>query len=186
MPHEEKATRSTSMMIVIGSGGHTKEMLSLISFLGSQYSPRYYIMANTDQMSNDKVREFESSKKNKENSQHKIYRIPRSREVRQSWFTSIWTTLVAIIYAFPLVFYINPGIILCNGPGTCIPLCFAGLLLKIFTFGKTQMIYVESICRVETLSLSAKLLYYIVDHMFVQWPSLQQQYPRTKYIGRIV
>lgn len=62
--------RSLSCYIVYNFiGGHTKEMLSLISFLGSQYTPRYYIMANTDQMSNDKVTEFESSKKNKENNQ---------------------------------------------------------------------------------------------------------------------
>ena len=60
------------------------------------------------------------------------------------------------------------------------------IFLQIITFGGVKVIYVESICRVETLSLSAKLLYYLADHLLVQWPSLQAKYPRTQYIGRLV
>ena len=48
------------------AGGHTKEMLTLVSCIGSQYTPRYYIMANTDKMSKDKVKQFESTKKKNE------------------------------------------------------------------------------------------------------------------------
>ena len=41
-------------------------MLTLVSCIGSQYTPRYYIMANTDKMSKDKVKQFESTKKKNE------------------------------------------------------------------------------------------------------------------------
>ena len=54
------------------------------------------------------------------------------------------------------------------------------------TLGKTKIIYVESICRVETLSMSGKILYHIADHMLVQWQSLLTKYPKCQYIGRVV
>ncbi len=37
--------------------------------------------------------------------------IPRSREVGQSYFTSIWTTLVAILAAMTAVFRFNPDLV---------------------------------------------------------------------------
>lgn len=53
-------------------------------------------------------------------------------------------------------------------------------------FGKdVKIVYVESIARVETLSLSGKLLYLTADYFLVQWPQLQSKYPRTEYMGRL-
>lgn len=76
--------------------------------------------------------------------------------------------------------------VLCNGPGTCIPLCTAGLLLGILGLKRVLLVYVESICRVESLSLSGKILYPFADYFFVQWKPLQAKYPKSTYIGRIV
>lgn len=50
----------------------------------------------------------------------------------------------------------------------------------------TKIVYVESICRVETLSMSAKLLYNFADSLLVQWPELTLKYPKCQYIGRLV
>lgn len=172
----------------MGSGGHTKEMLSLLSGLGPHYCPRYYVIANTDTMSQKKVEEFEQQKNIAENSkpEFSFILIPRSREVAQSWGSTILSTLYALFKSFPVVFSCNPDLILCNGPGTCVPVCLAGLLLKILSLGRVQIVYVESICRVDTLSMSAWMLYYVADQMLVQWPSLQTKYPRTQYIGKLV
>ena len=49
-----------------------------------------------------------------------------------------------------------------------------------------KLVYVESICRVKTLSLTAKILYYVVDRLIVQWPDLYEKYERAVYLGRIV
>lgn len=76
--------------------------------------------------------------------------------------------------------------VLCNGPGTCVPLCAAGLLLGILGMKKVLIVYVESICRVQTLSLTGKILYPISDYFFVQWPSLRDKYPKSIFLGRIV
>ncbi|XP_046561460.1 UDP-N-acetylglucosamine transferase subunit ALG14 homolog [Haliotis rubra] len=182
----DKRKDPASLMVVVGSGGHTREVLCLVRQLGSHYSPRYYIIADTDKMSEHKVHALEESRKEEqEESQYFVIRIPRSRNVKQSWVTTVLSTLYAAVYTFPVVFRRKPEIILCNGPGTCIPVCLAGLILKWLNFQRTMIVYVESICRVTSLSLSAKILYRFADHMFVQWPTLQQQYPKCQYIGRI-
>jgi len=76
--------------------------------------------------------------------------------------------------------------VLCNGPGTCVPLCAAGLLLGVLGLRKVLLVYVESVCRVETLSLSGKILYPVADYFFVQWPTLRDKYPQSIFLGRVV
>ncbi|XP_023932154.1 UDP-N-acetylglucosamine transferase subunit ALG14 homolog [Lingula anatina] len=179
--------------------GHTAEILSLVSGLAgrpepsfardtnrgkNRYSPREYIVANTDTMSEDRIKTAEA--KMGFNSQYFITKVPRSREVHQSWITTVMTTLYASLYCFPIVFKSRPDLLLCNGPGTCIPLCFAAFLLKLTGMKDVSIIYIESICRVESLSLSARILYYFADHILVQWPQLLKKFPGTEYIGRIV
>lgn len=76
--------------------------------------------------------------------------------------------------------------VLCNGPGTCVPLCVAALLLGLFGVKKVVIVYVESVCRVQTLSLTGSILYWLSDYFFVQWPSLRDKYPKAIFLGRIV
>ncbi|VDM69061.1 unnamed protein product [Strongylus vulgaris] len=52
---------SVSLCVVLGSGGHTTEMLELLKHLGARYTPRWYVVADTDHMSKDKVRECSCS-----------------------------------------------------------------------------------------------------------------------------
>jgi beta-1,4-N-acetylglucosaminyltransferase len=49
-----------------------------------------------------------------------------------------------------------------------------------------HIVYVESFARVQTLSLTGKLLYYVVDSFLVQWSELVVKYPRAVYNGVVV
>ncbi|TRY56027.1 hypothetical protein DNTS_013857 [Danionella cerebrum] len=176
-----------SVLVVAGSGGHTTEIIRLVGSLSQSYNPRHYVIADTDKMSEEKIRAFEEElEKNSSSSQFSIHRIPRSREVRQSWSSSLLSSLNALKSSIPLVFRLQPDLVLCNGPGTCVPLCAAGLLLGILGLKRVLIVYVESICRVETLSLSGKILYYLSDYFFVQWPPLKKNHPKAIYLGRLV
>lgn len=169
-----------STLIVLGSGGHTAEMINLLSVLQKdRFSPRFYIAAATDNMSLQKARLLE------ETSSAQFMQIYRSREVGQSYITSVWTTLIALSHGFWLMLRIRPQVILCNGPGTCVPLCVIAFLFKIVGIRWSSVFYVESIARVQRLSLSGLLLYklHIADQFFVQWPQLQRKYPRAHYVG---
>ncbi|XP_059122154.1 UDP-N-acetylglucosamine transferase subunit ALG14 homolog [Peromyscus eremicus] len=189
-PHHVTPRESLGLLIVAGSGGHTTEILRLVGSLSHAYSPRHYVIAESDEMSTSKIHAFERSRAERDStaecSQYHLHRIPRSREVRQSWLSSVFTTLHSMWFSFPLVHRIKPDLVLCNGPGTCVPICVSALLLGILGIKKVIIIYVESICRVETLSLSGKILRHLSDFFIVQWPALKEKYPKSVYLGRIV
>lgn len=185
--------RSLKTLIVLGSGGHTAEMLNIISVLDKQrFYPRIYIAALTDTMSLSRAGSMEATIIEKISSVHKdgirYVQIYRSREVGQSYITSVMTTTLATCHGLWLVFGIRPDIILCNGPGTCIPLCLAGFLLKVVGVRWAVIVYVESIARVRHLSLSALILYKLklADKIYVQWPQLQEKYPCCEFVGRLM
>ncbi|RZR86989.1 hypothetical protein BHM03_00014295 [Ensete ventricosum] len=111
--------------------------------------------------------------------------IYRSREVGQSYIISIGTTLIATAHALWLVIRIRPQVIICNDPGTCIPLCASGFPFKLLGLGWSHIFYIESIARVRKLSQSGLLLYksLLADQFYVQWPQLQKKYPRAHSVG---
>lgn len=157
-------------MIVLGSGGHTAEMIRILNYLSFEnYSPRIYVYADTDSMSIEKVKYLE-----KNNIDYKIIKIRRSREVHQSYYTSIYNTVYATLESVPHLWRECPELLLCNGPGTCVPLCIIVFLFKVFCIAQSTIIFVESFCRVKTLSLTGKILYYIADYQIMQWPYLQK------------
>eukprot|EP00897_Mesotaenium_endlicherianum_P008957 jgi/Mesen1/808/ME000110S_11076 len=189
-----RADEKVSTLIVLGSGGHTAEMLNLVAAmdLSSKYRPRTYIAAATDNMSLTRARTMEE-KLARESEQvsptgASYWQIYRSREVGQSYVTSVGTTLLAFAHATWLVLRSRPQLILCNGPGTCLPICLAGFLLKVLGVKSTTLVYVESVARVQKLSLTGSLLYklHITDQFFVQWPKLTEKYPGTLYVGRLI
>lgn len=147
--------------IVIGSGGHTAEMLKLVQNLNSvNYSPRIYIMASTDTSSEVKIHQIEETclSRNRPDC-YEIIKIPRSRNVGQSYVTSVFTTVFSLLASLPVMLK-QPELIICNGPGTCIPICIVGFMMRVLCLTNTRIVFVESICRVKTLSLSlAKYCY---------------------------
>ncbi|PRQ19684.1 putative sirohydrochlorin ferrochelatase [Rosa chinensis] len=81
-----------------------------------------------------------------------------------------------MVHGLWLMLSIRPQVILCNGPGTCVPLCVIAFLFKVVGIRWSSVFYVESIARVQRLSLSGLLLYKlcIADQFFVPlleiWP----------------
>ncbi|KAJ0088655.1 hypothetical protein Patl1_32017 [Pistacia atlantica] len=76
-----------------------------------RFAPRFYIAAATDNMSLQNARVFEDSlvhKSGVKGSSAQFMQIYRSREVGQSYITSVWTTLLAIAHALWLMIRIRP------------------------------------------------------------------------------
>ena len=107
-------------LVVLGSGGHTTEMLELMKKLDPvRYKPMVLVVASTDATSLKRVQAYPHPLpiQNKDHlietryitngiiNEQQVYRIPRSREVGQSYFSSIFTTSYSFIFAFWLVGY---------------------------------------------------------------------------------
>lgn len=163
-------------------------MLRLLESLPTNYKPRIYVKADTDKLSEQKILKLENSRisSKAEEKDFEILTIKRSREVHQSWISTIFSTLIALKHSLFMVYETKPDVLLCNGPGTCVPLCLVVFLFKIiFINFPTKIIFIESICRAKSISLAGHILYHIVDGFVVQWPELTQHYPRTAYLGKI-
>ncbi len=193
-------------LVVLGSGGHTTEMLHLLSSIDADdgsdivYKPLHYIVASSDTTSVNRLNAFQSNQQNNGNAGDKvmklplherIYSIPRAREVGQSYITSAFTTMYSILYTAHIVlFKARPDLLLINGPGTCLPVALWAFVLRvinvmsIFGYGreKGKIVFIESFCRVKSLSLTGKILQTlgIVDLFLVHWPELLEGEKKKK------
>lgn len=168
-------------LLCIGSGGHTTELLRIAKRLDmDKYNPRMYIVAKNDGGSEYKIRMAEDGRQD-----YSICKIPRSRNVNQSFKSSVVTTFYAIVRSVPIILRFKPNVILCNGPGTCIPICVVAFILRCLFLSNCRIIFIESICRVRTLSLTGSILQYFADVFVVQWPQLNDVCFRAKYYGRL-
>lgn len=187
-----KKSNKIRTTVVLGSGGHTGEMLRLLEGIDFfKFDHIDFVVANTDKMSVQKIRQLEENLKSRSfNVETSTNLIRRSRSVGQKYFSSVFTTILAIFCAIPLIFKTKPNLLLVNGPGTIIPLCIIVYIFSLFYIlsPKCKIIYVESVCRAQKLSLTGTILYHmhIVDKIIVQWPDLQSKYPKSIYLGRLV
>lgn len=182
---QKKRYQPANTLIVLGSGGHTAEMCAIIKHLPiKKYSPRHFVVSDTDITSEWKVLQIPGTS----TIDSYIHRIKRSRHVGQSYFTSVFSTIQSIFSSIPMVYRIQPDLILCNGPGTCAPICLIAFALKLFWLldAQSKIVFVESFCRVQTVSLTGKILIWFIDCFVVQWPQLTQFSPKVKYFGKLI
>jgi len=204
-PSSQKLKRESDgakLLVVIGSGGHTAEMVHILrSFLSDEkktkkrddfsnvFPKREYIFAVSDTTSVAKIERFEREEvQGGTNGEYRNHFVPRAREVGQSYFTSVFTTLLAFWHSWRVYWKTKPDAILTNGPGTCVPVILACFLGKVFGYNSAcKVMYVESVARTRRMSLSGRLCYglRLADVVFVMWPELKEKYPRSRYCGRI-
>ena len=172
-----------ALLAVFGSGGHTAEMLALLAALPlARYAPRVYCAAASDTTSEPRAKASGAVPAGAA-----FLRLPRAREVGQSYLTAVLTTLLALFAALRLVLSQQPRLVLVNGPGTCLPVCAAAVLLRALGLlpRSSRVLFVESACRVVTLSATGRACYTLglADAVLVQWPQLRERYPRAEYVG---
>jgi beta-1,4-N-acetylglucosaminyltransferase len=94
------------------------------------------------------------------------------------------TFIPKLVLLFFKSFYIllkeKPDCIISVGALATYPICLLGKLM-----GK-RIIYIESFARVDSPSLTGKLMYKLADLFIVQWDELLQFYPRAVYGGGIL
>lgn len=181
------STKPLKTLVVLGSGGHTTEMLHLIRNLDpARYTPIVLVVATTDTTSLRRVQAYPHTLPFDRDTVS-TYRIPRSREVGQSYSTSVWTTLYSFWFAFWLTgVQVQPDLLLVNGPGTCLPMALSAFLFRLVGWKTSKTVFIESFCRVTSRSLTGKLLYPLADLFVVCWEELQEKHPLTHLVTSFV
>ena len=74
----------------------------------------------------------------------------------------------------------KPRIVVSTGAGVCVPFFLLARLKGIKT------IYIESLARINELSLTGRLVYRFADEFIVQWPDLAEKYPKAIFEGQLL
>jgi beta-1,4-N-acetylglucosaminyltransferase len=175
------------MVIVLGSGGHTAEMMSLLRGIDPRrWAHRTYVISSGDNFSDSKAREIEagiqrrhthSTTPSQKGTSHpvigkwEVTTVPRARKIHQPLYTTPITSLWSLIGSLSALSQAAktsivapseyPDLIVTNGPATAVIVILASVILKFLGLAprqKMKVIYVESWARVTTLSLSGKVL----------------------------
>ena len=105
-----RSVRARRVMVILGSGGHTGEMLQLLQHVDrARCAHMVYVRAKTDVSSEVRVRQMEEEKKNAHKCSY--VSIYRSREVGQSYMSSVPTTLLSIAQSIAVVYTHRPDIV---------------------------------------------------------------------------
>ncbi|KAE8359726.1 glycosyltransferase family protein [Aspergillus caelatus] len=151
----------THLLVVLGSGGHTAEMFSMLRRIKldpSQYTYRTYVVSSGDNFSATKAVEFETRYFNHGRrapatdcslaESYTIVTVPRARRVHQSFLTaplstlrSFWACLLVLRGQYAdqkrlpsSMISPYPDVILTNGPATAVCVILSARLLRLYSF----------------------------------------------------
>lgn len=156
------------LVIVLGEGGHTTELLHLVHLLGNGYQYSY-IVSKEDNISADKIK-----------LQGQIYKINRPRGKKTKIISAIIRFVQALIDSFLILIKVRPYAILSTGPAIAVPVSVIGKLLRI------KIIFIETGSRIQKLSLTGRIICPFADLFFIQWPQLKSEAPKGIYAGRLI
>lgn len=61
-----------------------------------------------------------------------------------------------------------------------------GIMCMIAKLRGAKIVYIESLAKVDSLSVTARNVYPFADEFFVQWENLTKKYKKAKYLGRLI
>ncbi|MBC7237124.1 MAG: hypothetical protein H5T69_14885 [Chloroflexi bacterium] len=154
-------------LVVLGEGGHTKEMVTLVEMLGADLEYGY-LMVDEDQVSAAKITR-----------PGPIYRVMRPRDKEHHLMRDILRTLFSAWQSWSALREFRPDVVLSSGPSVAVPVCVLARLSGV------RVVFIETGSRVTALSFTGRIMYRVANLFFVQWPELAERYSKAVYAGRL-
>lgn len=184
LPAVADVPRPARILAVLGSGGHTAEMLNLLTDVAGPGCAVTYAVSGGDSSSAARARALHAPAGALSKVSCAFYSLPRARYVGESFVKAAPRAAIAVVAAAPMLVRAGPQIVLCNGPGTSAVVALVAVVLNATGLLRARVVYAESVARVTSLSLSGMLLYPFAHRFLVQWPQLLRQYQFVEYHGR--
>ena len=93
---------------------------------------------------------------------------------------SLVNLLRNLVLAWRVVGERRPDVILSTGAGLAVPFFVVGKLRR------RRLVYVESVTRTGSASLSGRLVYPLADEFFMQWPDAARNLRRARFEGSVL
>lgn len=174
-----------SFLIILGSGGHTAEMLTLLQTALPTFPNAHVTYVNTYTDVHSLPRALAFHRTHFAHIKVDSVSVPRAREVGQGLLSSVISSLKCISKVWQVVRGVKADVVLTNGPATGAIVGAVAVFHECLGGKGVKLIYIESLARVETMSISGRLMYCIADRVLVQWPELLRRYPRAEFYGRL-
>lgn len=139
--------------IISSCGGHLTEVRSLI--VCYQHFEHFYVINDPIDLPDDML--------------NKTYFIAHS-ERDLKFFLNFYEAIKILLIE-------KPDVLLSTGAGLVVPfaiICF---------FTKIKIIFIETMACVERPSMTGRIMYYLSDYFYYQWPQLSKYYSKGKYGG---
>jgi UDP-N-acetylglucosamine:LPS N-acetylglucosamine transferase len=155
------------LCLVLGEGGHTKEMVRLAELLGPEF--RYsYILVRDDEVSVAKI-----------TIPGPVHRVIRPRDKAHNPVLDVVKTALCGLQTLAILARMRPDAVISTGPGVAVPALIAAKLLR------RKVVFVETAARIHRLSTTGRFVYRFADLFFVQWEELLRFCPKAIYAGRL-
>jgi UDP-N-acetylglucosamine:LPS N-acetylglucosamine transferase len=160
--------KKTKLLIILGEGGHSTELLNLVDLLGDKFEYNY-IITKEDNISINHIR-FKGP----------VYKLSRPRGKKSNNIEVVLKILWVALNSLIILLRSKPRAIVSTGPAISVPVSIIGKFL-----GK-KIIFIETGSRVKNLSLTGRIMYHFADLFFIQWPQLKEKAPHAIFAGRLI
>ncbi len=152
--------KTKKLCFAASSGGHFEELMMLQPLM-SKYDS-FIVTEKTDY--------------NVAADGEKIYYV---QQVNRKEKMFIFHMLANLVMSVRIFFAEKPDVVISTGVLATIPICLVAKLMR------KKLIYIESIAKVTSGTMTGKFLYRFADQFYVQWETMLAVYPRAIYLGGI-
>jgi len=159
----------TRIAVVLGQGGHTAQTFALVDLLGDG-NKYLYMIGLLDRLTPKKIR-----------IPGRILPVLPPRLLPQdSRLMAVLRTILTFMMSFIYFLAFRPRAVISCGTGLTVPIFYSARLFGMKT------VFIESMSRVDTLSITGRLLLGKTDLFMVQWPELAEQTKGAVYGGQLL
>jgi beta-1,4-N-acetylglucosaminyltransferase len=147
--------------LVSSTGGHFSELLQLVPGVEDF---KYFIVTE------------ENSTSGSIGEKHPVHFL-KQQERKDFFFFNVF--LNNIYRSFRILMKEKPDVIISTGAGATVPICLLGKLLR------KRIIFIESFAKVNSPTMTGRIVYRFSDKFYIQWQELEKFYPKAEYRGKI-
>lgn len=153
--------RYMKICLISSSGGHLSQLKELLKIVKDDD----YFMVTEENLVSQSLK-----------ASHRVYFL-KQQERKSIRFPFVF--IANILKSIFILIRERPQLIITTGAGAVIPLCIIG---KIFG---AKLVFIESFAKINSPTITGKILYKFADRFYIQWEELKEYYPNATYRGTI-
>ncbi|MEW4309200.1 PssD/Cps14F family polysaccharide biosynthesis glycosyltransferase [Rossellomorea marisflavi] len=155
-----------SITLISSTGGHLSQLLKIVEFISENKVEELDLTLITEEQATTEYL--------KESNLFKVFYLSQIKR------TSILFPLLFIKNIILSLFKIitnKPSVVISTGAGAVVPYC---ILAKLFG---AKLIFIESYAKINSPTITGRILYKFSDRFYVQWEPMLKFYPKAIYKG---